>query len=110
MIFAFSLLILPATVASYFVDPSSDSIGSRIAETLANFLGPASTGYWVLVFIMVMAFTFFYALVMFNQQNIADNLQKNGGFVPGIRPGESTALYIENISTKYEAEFEYEED
>ena len=49
---------------------------------------------------MVMLFTFFYALVTFNQQNIAENLQKNGGFIPGIRPGESTALYIENILTK----------
>ena len=100
LIFAFSLLILPATVASYFVNPSSDSFGSRIAETLTNFLGPASTGYWILVFIMVMAFTFFYALVMFNQQNIADNLQKNGGFVPGIRPGNPTHEYLLKVMVR----------
>ena len=49
---------------------------------------------------MVMAFTFFYALVMFNQQNIADNLQKNGGFVPGIRPGKPTHEYLMKVMVR----------
>ena len=49
------------------------------------------------VFLLVMVFTFFYTLVVFQQQNLAENLQKNGGFVPGIRPGRPTAEYIMRV-------------
>ena len=100
LIFAFSLLILPASVSGYFVDPSTNSFGSRTAEFITNFLSPANTTYWVLVFIMVMLFTFFYALVTFNQQNLAENLQKNGGFIPGIRPGSPTQSYLSQVMVR----------
>ena len=46
--------------------------------------------YWIIYFVLVVSFTFFYTLVIFQQQNIAENLQKQGGFVPGIRPGRPT--------------------
>ena len=49
---------------------------------------------------MVMLFTFFYALVTFNQQNISENLQKNGGFIPGIRPGSETSEYLDKIMSQ----------
>jgi preprotein translocase subunit SecY len=51
----------------------------------------------VLAFILVVLFTFFYTLVVFQQQNLADNLQKNGGFVPGIRPGRPTQEYLNRV-------------
>ncbi|MEX0762343.1 MAG: preprotein translocase subunit SecY [Dehalococcoidia bacterium] len=97
LIFAFSILILPATLASYFQDPASDGIIPRMADFFTNSLGPTSTLYWVAVFLMVVMFTFFYTLVVFNQQNLAENLQKNGGFVPGIRPGQPTRDYLMRV-------------
>ena len=83
-----------------FVDPSTNSVGSQIAEFITNLLSPANVAYWILVFIMVMLFTFFYALVTFNQQNIAENLQKNGGFIPGIRPGSPTQSYLSQVMVR----------
>ncbi len=97
LIFAFSLLILPAYLANFFVNPGSSSIGAEIANFFANSLGPASLFYWIAVFLLVVLFTFFYTLVVFNQQNLADNLQKNGGFVPGIRPGRPTHEYLMRV-------------
>jgi preprotein translocase subunit SecY len=94
LIFAFSILILPPTVASYFVDPASTGIVSRVASTIADTLNPSGVTYWVLIFIFVVVFAFFYTLVVFNQQNLAENLQKNGGFIPGIRPGRPTHEYL----------------
>ena len=97
LIFAFSLLILPAYLANFFVNPGSSSIGAEIANFFANSLGPASLFYWIAVFLLVVLFTFFYTLVVFNQQNLAENLQKNGGFVPGIRPGRPTHEYLMRV-------------
>jgi preprotein translocase subunit SecY len=94
LIFAFSILILPSTIASYFLSPGSDSFGAGVADFFANTLGPTGNAYWVLAFFLVVIFTFFYTLVVFNQQNLAENLQKNGGFIPGIRPGKPTHDYL----------------
>ena len=53
--------------------------------------------YWILFFVLVVAFTFFYAMVIFQQQSLAENLQKYGGFVPGIRPGKPTSDYLNRV-------------
>ncbi len=58
---------------------------------------PQSPGFMVVLFILVVIFTFFYTLVVFQQQNLAENLQKQGGFIPGIRPGRPTAEYIMRV-------------
>src|SRR6266498_1514360 len=84
LIFASSMLILPWTISSYFV----------INDT---FNASSSPVYWTLYFIMVVAFTFFYALVIFQQQNIAENLQRQNGFIPGIRPGRPTHGYLSGV-------------
>ncbi|MFQ6028931.1 MAG: preprotein translocase subunit SecY, partial [Dehalococcoidia bacterium] len=85
LIFAFSIVILPGTVATYFAT-SSGWVGDA-AAFFADLFNPVHVVYWILVFILVVIFTFFYTLVVFQQQNLAESLQRNGGFVLGIRPG-----------------------
>ena len=97
LIFAFSIIILPATIASYFRNPLSDDIVSRTARFFADTLDPSGLPYWGAVFILVVMFTFFYTLVIFQQQNLADNLQRNGGYIPGIRPGNPTQEYLNRV-------------
>ena len=97
LIFAFSIIILPVTVASYFRNPLSDDIFSSAARFFANSLDPTNLPYWIAVFVLVVAFTFFYTLLTFQQQNLAENLQRNGGFIPGIRPGRPTQEYLNRV-------------
>ncbi len=97
LIFAFSIVILPGTIASYFRDPLSDGWVSRIAQFLADGLDPTAFPYWAFVFVLVVIFTFFYTLVTFQQQDLAGNLQRNGGFIPGIRPGQPTQDYLTRV-------------
>ena len=97
LIFAFSIIILPATIFSYFQDPLSDSFFSRLARFFTDTLDPSNFPYWAAVFFLVVIFTFFYTLVIFQQQNLAENLQRNGGFIPGIRPGRPTQDYLNRV-------------
>jgi len=97
LIFAQSILIFPGTVAGYFLGVENEW-GRWFAEHVYNFFNlQSSWGYWILYFWLVVAFTFFYTLVIFQQQNIAENLQKQGGFIPGIRPGRPTAEYLYKV-------------
>ncbi len=95
LIFAQSLLILPSTLASYFVG-RTDWIGS-ISSAFYNFFSPSNFVYWLLYFLLTVAFTYFYTDVMFRQQNLPDTLQKQGGFIPGIRPGPRTESYLNGV-------------
>ncbi len=95
LIFAFSIVILPGTIATYFAT-NSGWLGD-VARFFADLLVPTAPLYWVLVFILVVIFTFFYTLVVFNQQQLAENLQRNGGFVLGIRPGKPTQDYLNRV-------------
>ena len=99
LIFAFSILIFPPTVASYFQQSSNDVVAG-IATFFATNLGPTRAFYWLLLFWLVVGFAFFYTMVTFQQQALAENLQKNGGFVPGIRPGQPTHEYLMRILTR----------
>lgn len=96
LIFAFSILILPATVAQYF-NTGSASFGSRLAATVVRIFDSTHWFYWAMLFILVVLFTFFYTMVIFSQMNLADNLQKGGGFIPGIRPGKPTEEYLTKV-------------
>ncbi|MEE9276833.1 MAG: preprotein translocase subunit SecY [Dehalococcoidia bacterium] len=69
----------------------------RIADWVENNFSPGRPLYWALSFVLVVGFTFFYTLITFQQQNLAENLQKQGGFVPGIRPGRPTQDYINKV-------------
>jgi preprotein translocase subunit SecY len=97
LIFAQSILIFPGTVAGYFLGVQNEW-GQWIAQGVYNFFNlQSSWGYWIIYFWLVVAFTFFYTLVIFQQQNIAENLQKQGGFILGIRPGRPTAEYLYKV-------------
>ena len=95
LIFAFSIVILPGTIATYFAS-SGGALGD-IARTFVGLFTPTAALYWILVFILVAIFTFFYTMVVFNQQQLAENLQCNGGFVLGIRPGKPTQDYLNRV-------------
>jgi len=96
LIFAFSVVIFPAYIASVF-ETSSTAWLSNLSGKIKDIFDPSSGGYWAFVFILVTIFTFFYTLVIFQQQNLAENLQRQGGFIPGIRPGRPTAEYIMRV-------------
>ena len=70
---------------------------SRVGNWVQDNFSPGRPLYWGLSFVLVVAFTFFYTLITFQQQNLAENLQKQGGFVPGIRPGRPTQDYINKV-------------
>ncbi len=96
LIFAFSIMIFPGIMASYFVGVESSSLSS-FARTIQDIFHPNNWVYWFMTFVLVVTFTFFYTLVIFQQQNLAENLQKNGGFIPGIRPGQPTSEYLNRV-------------
>lgn len=97
LIFAQSILIFPSTIASYFWNPTGSGIGNSIAGFFVNSFGPNGLAFTLAMFIMVVLFTYFYALVLFNQQNLPESLQRNGGFIPGIRPGRNTEVYLTRV-------------
>jgi preprotein translocase subunit SecY len=92
-IFASSIILFPATVASWF----SSGDGMRWLKDLAGALSPGQPLYISLYAIAIVFFCFFYTALVFNSRETADNLKKSGAFVPGIRPGEQTARYIDKI-------------
>ncbi len=96
LIFASTLLIFPSTIASAFVNSSVPWLQS-IAQFLAVNFSIGSTAYWLAYFVLVVAFTFFYTAVIFQQQNIPESLQRQGGYIPGIRPGRRTEEYLNKV-------------
>jgi preprotein translocase subunit SecY len=96
LIFAFSIIIFPAFVGQV-LSASSNSTMAGIGDTTQSIFNPDNVGYWLFVFFTTVIFTFFYTMVIFQQQNLAENLQRQGGFVPGIRPGRPTEQYINRV-------------
>ncbi|MCK9508145.1 MAG: preprotein translocase subunit SecY [Pigmentiphaga sp.] len=92
-IFASSIILFPATIASWF----STGDSWRWLKDLASALSPGQPLYITLYAIAIVFFCFFYTALVFNSRETADNLKKSGAFVPGIRPGEQTARYIDKI-------------
>jgi preprotein translocase subunit SecY len=95
-IFASSLLLLPATIASF--QTSAD--GTGIIATLTAYLGHGRPAYMFMYAALIVFFAFFYTAIVFNPTETADNLKKQGGFIPGIRPGERTADFIDQVLTR----------
>jgi preprotein translocase subunit SecY len=96
-IFASSLLLLPTTVAN-FAQGSGGSSG--LLSMVTTLLGRGGPLYIILYVALIVFFAFFYTATVFNPVDTADNLKKHGGFVPGVRPGERTAQYIDHILTR----------
>ena len=99
LIFAMSIMMMPGMIASY-VSITNISWLAQVARRVQTVFDSTGWLYWILYFLMVVGFTFFYTMVIFQQQNLAENLQKNGGFVPGIRPGRPTAEYLSRVTTR----------
>ncbi|PDT07022.1 MULTISPECIES: preprotein translocase subunit SecY [unclassified Rhizobium] len=95
-IFASSLLLLPATIAGF----ASTTAMPAWATSIVAALGHGQPLYMVLYAALIAFFAFFYTAIVFNPKDTADNLKKHGGFIPGIRPGERTAEYIDYVLTR----------
>jgi len=91
-IFASSILMFPATVAGFIKNP--------IMEAIANTFAPGRAFYTVLYVGLIIFFCYFYTAIQFNPIDVADNLKKYGGFIPGIRPGRRTSEYIDRILSR----------
>ena len=101
LIFAFSIVIFPAAAADFMRNQTDVVWVVNLSNFVVDWFSPqgraASPVFMITIFLLVVIFTFFYTLVIFQQQNLAENLQKNGGFIPGIRPGRPTAEYIMRV-------------
>ncbi|MCL5666836.1 MAG: preprotein translocase subunit SecY [Patescibacteria group bacterium] len=96
IIFAISVMLFPAMIAQFFVNAKSAALANT-AQKVISLFNSQGWFYGIAYFIMVMAFTYFYTAVIFNPQEIAENVQKNGGFVPGLRPGAQTADFLSTV-------------
>lgn len=99
IIFAVSIVLLPSLVANYLVASSNKSFSS-LGTFLASNFDPNGILYNVFYFMLVVGFTYFYTAVIFNPQKVSEEIQKHGGFVPGIRPGRPTASFLNYITTR----------
>lgn len=93
VIFASSILLFPATIAQFFA-------GNGFSQVIVNLFSPSSIVYNVLYALLIIFFTYFYTAIVFNPVEMADNLKKYSGFIPGIRPGRPTSEYIEKVVTR----------
>ena len=93
VIFASSIMFVPAIIASWMPNVSW-------AQTFASVFIPGHLTYSVIFAVLIIFFTYFYTAIQYNPTDIADNLKKSGGFIPGIRPGKKTAEYIDHILTR----------
>jgi len=96
LIFAVSIMMLPGVVSSYFVG-SSVPVVSSIATWISQVFSATGAVYWILYFLLVVGFTYFYTDVVFQQQDLPETLRRQGGFIPGIRPGQRTAEYLSGV-------------
>ncbi len=93
IIFAQAIMFIPSTILSFFPD-------SEFLQTAAGYFQYTSITYSIIYALMIIFFTYFYTAIAFNPQDVSENMKKQGGFIPGIRPGKQTAEFIDNILTK----------
>jgi preprotein translocase subunit SecY len=93
-----SVVLFPGIVASYFVTPNQPGLADTIMDLFSP-SAPLPLGffYWALYFLLSVGFTFFYTMVIYQQQDLPGTLQKQGGFIPGIRPGKNTSTYLSGV-------------
>ena len=98
-IFASSILLFPATITQWFGQGGEGAV-SNLLQDISLAIGPGQPLYLLLFTGFIIFFCFFYTALMFNPNEVADNLKKSGAYVPGIRPGEQTSRYIDNVLTR----------
>ena len=96
LIFAVSLIMFPGVVASYFVNAQVTWV-RNIAQWVSRAFDANYFFYWLLYFVLVVVFTYFYTDMIFRQQDLPEMLRRQGGFIPGLRPGAHTAEYLSNV-------------
>jgi preprotein translocase subunit SecY len=99
LIFAVSIMVFPGMIAQ-FLATSSVSWLRDFAAALAQAMSPNTFQYNIVYFLMVVGFTYFYTMVIFQQQKIPETLQRQGAFIPGVRPGKNTAIYLTKVLTR----------
>ncbi|MFL0809926.1 MAG: preprotein translocase subunit SecY [Agarilytica sp.] len=99
VIFASSILLFPSSIAQW-VGSSSEGTGGEILQEIARAIGPGQPLNFVLFGSLIILFCFVYTAMMYNPKEVADNLKKGGAYIPGIRPGEQSAKYIDSILTR----------
>ncbi|MDH4269140.1 MAG: preprotein translocase subunit SecY [Dehalococcoidia bacterium] len=95
LIFAIALMQLPGTIATYFMNPTGQD--PNFWNTIYNMFQSGAVPYQLLYFALVVGFTLFYTMVIFEQMNLPQTLQRQGGFIPGVRPGKATVDYLNRI-------------
>ncbi len=93
IIFAQSIMFVPSTITTFFTD-------NEFMQYFASKFSFQSPVYWFFEFVLIVFFTYFYTAIAFNPSDVADNMKKYGGFIPGVRPGKRTSEFIDNILTK----------
>jgi preprotein translocase subunit SecY len=96
VIFAQSIATFPATIAAFFPAPKEGSFWHGVLNSISN----TSLVYALILFILIIGFSYFYTAIQFNPQEIANNMKKNGGFIPGFRPGKPTSDFINKVLSK----------
>jgi preprotein translocase subunit SecY len=92
IVFAQSVIVVPGAIAQFWGD-------SRFRD-FADYFNPGSTFYYILSAVLILFFTYFYTSIIFNPVDLAENLKKQGGFIPGVKPGSKTAEYIDDVVSK----------
>jgi preprotein translocase subunit SecY len=92
IVFAQSVLVVPASLATFF--------GDERVKAFADYFNPTSWMYYALMGLLILFFTYFYTSIIFNPVDLAENLKKQGGFIPGVKPGAKTAEYIDDVVSK----------
>ena len=99
IIFALAFLSIPTFLGQLFTNASTAWV-ANFAQKLTTIFSPTSWVYAITYFVLVVAFTYLYTAIIFKPDEIAENLQKQGGFIPGVRPGEETSKYLKTIITR----------
>ncbi len=99
IIFAVSLVLMPSMIGQFLSNVPSAGV-ANFARTISTAFDPQSVTYNVVYFLLVFGFTYFYTAVVFNPEKVAENLQKGGGFIPGIRPGKETEKYLGRVLSR----------
>jgi preprotein translocase subunit SecY len=99
IIFAVSLVLMPGVVSNFLAQSSNQAL-ARVGQDINNLFNPQGIFYNVVYFLLVVGFTYFYTAVTFNPEKISTDIKKNGGFIPGIRPGKPTQDYLSYVLTR----------